>query len=70
MKSWRTSLFGAGGVVAIVGSTLNALFDGNPATTVDWVTVCAGLAPAIGLLFARDANVSSEAQGIKPAPVV
>ncbi len=68
-KSWRTSLFGVGGVVAIVGSVLNALFDGDPATTVDWVTVCAGLAPAIGLLFARDNRVSSEQAGADTHPV-
>jgi hypothetical protein len=70
MKSWRTSLFGVGGVVTIIGATLNALFDGDPATVVDWVTVCAGLAPAIGLLFARDNKVSSEQAGADTTPKV
>lgn len=70
MKSWKTTLFGAGGVVTIIGSVLNALFDGDPATQVDWVTVCAGLAPAIGLLFARDNNVTSEQAGAKPATTI
>lgn len=65
-KSWKTTVFGAGGIVTIVGSVLNALFDGDPATNVNWVMVMAGLSPAIGLLFARDNNVTSEQAGVKP----
>ncbi len=68
-KSWKTSVFGAGGVVAIVGAVLNALFDGDPSTNVDWITTLAGLAPSIGLMFSRDYNVSSEQSGIKPSPI-
>lgn len=63
--SWRTTLFGAGGLIAVVASTLNAIFDGNPATNPDWTAVIAAASVAIGLLFARDNKVTSEAAQAK-----
>lgn len=65
MKSWRTTIFGAGGVLAVLVSALQSLFDGNPQTNPDWNMVVAACLPAIGLLFARDHGVSSEDAGIK-----
>ena len=63
--SWRTTVFGAGGLLALLTTALQAIFDGNPATNPDWVTLVAAALPAIGLLFARDHSVSSEDAGIK-----
>ncbi len=63
--SWRTTVFGAGGLVTVIAATANALFDGNPNTNPDWAMVAAAVAACIGLVFARDNKVSSEEAGIK-----
>ena len=65
-RSWKTTLFA---VLAIVsaGITMVAqpLLDGNEATVPQWSEfVSLAFAAAVGL-FAREANVSSEQQGIK-----
>jgi len=65
-SSWRTS---TGGIVALVTSLLSAWHliqaknynYGDPA----WTATLAGIASAIGLLFARDHVVSSEEAGLK-----
>ena len=64
-KSWRTTLFGASGLIAVVASTLTAMFDGDPTTNPQWGVVSAAVAATIGLLFARDNKVSSESAGAK-----
>lgn len=64
-KSWRTTFFGAGGVLAVLAQALSQVFDGNPATNPDWNLVITALLPALGLLFARDHGVSSEDAGLK-----
>lgn len=58
--SWRTTLFGVGGLVTVIAGTLNALFDGNSATNPDWTAVIAAVSACVGLLFARDNKVTSE----------
>lgn len=63
--SWRTTLFGAGGIVAVVVAAINALADGNPSTNPDWTSVIASISACVGLLFARDNVVSSEQSGAK-----
>lgn len=63
--SWKTSAAGIGAVLVAVGSALTAMFDNDPATLPDWGAVVAALIAGIGLLFARDNNVSSEAAGAK-----
>ena len=63
MKSWKTTVAGIAGVVAAIASAIQAQFDGNPATVPDWGLVGALLATAIGLLFARDNDKTSEAVG-------
>lgn len=67
--SWRTSVFGTGGLVAVIAATATSLTDGNPLTNPDWGAVVAALMACAGLLFARDDKVSSEQAGagvIKP----
>jgi len=65
MKSWKTTLFGAGGIATVLFSAVAALLDGDPATNPDWNLVLGAVLPAIGLLFARDNNVTSEQAGVK-----
>jgi hypothetical protein len=67
--SWRTSVFGAGGLVAVIAATATALTDGKPETSPDWGAVVGALMACAGLFFARDDKVSSEQAGagiIKP----
>ena len=63
MKNWKTSLFGTGGVVAILADVLTRLTDGNVLTNPDWNVVLPGLLTALGLVFAGDAKAP-------PGPVV
>lgn len=63
--SWRTSLFGSGGILILAANTAAMLLDGNPATNPDWNLTFAALMPAIAALFARDDKVTSEQAGAK-----
>jgi hypothetical protein len=63
--SWKTTAAGIGAVLVAVGSALNATFDADPATVADWGSVVAAIIAGIGLIFARDNGVTSEAAGAK-----
>ncbi len=63
--SWKTSLFGTGGILVIVVNVAAMLLDDNPNTNPDWSVVFAALMPSIAALFARDNNVTSEQAGAK-----
>ena len=63
--SWKTTVFGAGGLLIIVANVASMLLDGNPATNPDWsVTIPSVMACLVGL-FARDNDKSSEDVGVK-----
>ena len=66
MKSWKTTTCGVLGIVA-AGITMIAqpILDGDPATVPAWAAFGTMVATAVGLLFARDNDVSSEQAGIK-----
>ena len=66
MKSWKTTVCGILAAVA-AGITLVAIpmLDEDPATAANWGAFGATLAAAIGLLFARDNNKTSEDAGAK-----
>lgn len=64
-KSWKTTLFGAGGLIGIWTPVLCALLDGEVSTVPDYTTAITLSLPALGLLFARDNSVSSAAAGVK-----
>lgn len=65
MKNWKTSFFGAGGLLVIIANVASMLLDGNPDTNPDWSVVFAAAMPSIAALFARDANVTSKDLGLK-----
>lgn len=65
MKSWRTTTTGVLAILAAVLGVAQLFLDGNPATNPDWTAVGAAVMAGIGLISARDAKVSSEAQGVK-----
>jgi hypothetical protein len=58
MKNWKTNVFGAGGLLAVLTAVLNSMFDGDPATNPDWTPVIAVASTCIGLFFAKDNNVT------------
>jgi hypothetical protein len=71
MKSWRTTLAGAGAALAAVAGILTLL--GNTEGSVDWnqlgpliAALVASIANAIGNFAARDNVVSS--QDVRPVP--
>ena len=66
MKSWKTTLCGVLGIVA-AGITLIAqpILDGDPSTVPQWTVFGTSIAAAVGLLFARDNDRSSEDVGAR-----
>jgi len=65
MKSWKTTVVGVAGAIAILATQVVYFFDADPATNFSMEAVFAALA-ALGIgWFARDKNVTSEQEGIK-----
>lgn len=65
IKSWKTTAAGVAGIVIAIASCVQALLDGDPATVPNYEVALAAVITGLGLIFARDNNVSSEAAGIK-----
>jgi uncharacterized membrane protein YhiD involved in acid resistance len=63
MKSWKTTVTGVCTILVAVGGALQAMFDGNTATNPDWTAVIAAVTAGLGLITARDNNVTSEDVG-------
>jgi hypothetical protein len=65
MKSWKTTAAGISGILGLLATALAAQLDNDPATVANWGVVIPAIITSAGLLFARDANVTSEQQGAK-----
>jgi len=63
--SWRTSAAGVGAILVAIGSAVTAITDNDPMTIPDWGAVIAAVIAGVGLIFARDAKVSSQQEGIR-----
>lgn len=63
MKSWKTTAAGIAAIVAALATAVAALFDADPTTLPDWGAVAAAILAGIGLIAARDNNVTSEKAG-------
>ena len=61
----RTSILGIGTILVAVAGAVVALLDDDPSTMPQWDTVIAAMTAGVGLLFARDSNVTSEQSGAK-----
>ena len=51
------------GIVAALATAVGALFDADPTTLPDWGAVAAAILAGIGLIAARDNDVTSEKAG-------
>lgn len=67
--SWKTSLMGWVVLIGVFATSIKNLLDGDPSTVFDFnallealKAVGIGIPLGIGLLFARDKDVSSEQQ--------
>jgi len=57
--SWKTTLFGTGGLLTVVAINVGLLLDGNPNTNPEWHLVLPVVFALIGNLFSKDFNVSN-----------
>ena len=65
--SWKTTAAGIAAFVGVLAAQLSALWDTGPGselTTADWGLVAGAAAIAIGLIFSRDNDKSSEDAGV------
>lgn len=62
-KSWKTTWAGILQFLSIVATQIGFLFDTDLATNPDWGLIVASLITLVGLITARDNNVSSEDAG-------
>jgi len=60
MKNTKTTLAGIGAILVAIGGTLKAIFDGDPATSVDFTSTIAAISAGIGLIMAKDASEKLE----------
>jgi len=68
--SWKTTAAGIAMILGAVSSIVVALLDGNPATSPNWEVALAAIAGGVGLIFAKDRNVSNATTpgAAKPVP--
>lgn len=64
-KNWKTTGAGLAAILVAGGAALTALTDADPLTNPDWASLLAAIIAGVGLLFARDADKSSEQVGVK-----
>jgi hypothetical protein len=64
-KSWKTTAMGIGAILTAVGSAMTAAFDADPATVPDITVLVSAVMAGLGLIMARDNNVTSEQAGAK-----
>lgn len=55
MKNWKTTLAGVIGLLVVAATQAKAALLGG---TPDWTLVLAGIPTCLGLIFAKDSNVT------------
>jgi hypothetical protein len=63
-NSWKTTITGILAILVAAGGAAVKLLDGDAATNPDWEVVMAAIMAGLGLIFARDNNVSSKDIGL------
>ena len=64
-SSWRTTFAGVAAAGIALLAVAQAYFDNDPATVPQWEIAIGAIIAGVGLIFARDNKVSSEAAGAK-----
>ena len=64
-SSWKTTAAGVAAILAAVAAAARAILDGDPETLVNWEATAAAVMAGLGLIKARDNDVSSEKAGAK-----
>lgn len=57
-RNWKTTGAGVAAIVVAAGAILTALTDNDPATNPDWAALVAAVIAGIGLICAKDGNVT------------
>lgn len=65
MTSWKTTTTGVLAIISALVGAAQVLLDGNPATNPDYAVLVPAILAGIGLITARDNNVTSEDVGAK-----
>jgi len=65
MKSWKTTLTGALQLLIVLANEGVSLADSDPLTNPNWSLVITSIIIFVGLVKARDNDVSSENAGAK-----
>ncbi len=63
--SYKTTTAALSALAIAAVSAIKAVLDGDPTTNPDWPLIFTAAASAIGLMFARDDDKSSEDVGAK-----
>ena len=64
-RSWKTTTAAIAAAVSAIGAAVNAELDNDPETVANWMEVATVVIFAFGLLFARDADKSTEESVVK-----
>ncbi len=63
VKSWKTTALGVSAFITVASQAATALLDNDPLTLADWPAVVAAGIFMVGLILARDNNVTSKQAG-------
>ena len=62
MKNWKTTALGISTILAAIASVIQAVLDNDHSTNPDITVAVAAIMSGLGLIFAKDAKSSGEAQ--------
>jgi len=65
LRNWKTSSVAIGMIAVALGNALPLLLDGDVNTQPNWNVLIPEVMAALALLFARDADVSSQDSGVR-----
>lgn len=65
LVNWKTTLTGVLTLVGIISRSALLMIDNDATTNPNWSVVIPAAVAAIGLIFARDADKSSQDSGVR-----
>ena len=58
MKSWKTTTLGVLTILGVIIGAAKTMLDGDPSTNPDYTSIIASITAGVGLIMAKDANVT------------